>query len=239
LNDPSNFLVRAHSGILAANTVTDALWTFQTTYGLDFVTYHLATTVVGDIDDPFVRTTYPDAWVARYLLNGYVNVDPVVQEGFQRQLPFDWSELEPREEARAFLEDARKHGLGGHGYSVPIADKCRRRALLSVNSCGSALAWEHMLGLWRDEWIELAHLIHSKAIVEIHGKDDPAPQLSPRELECLHWAALGKDYKDVAAIVEISDHTARSYLKSARVKLGCATITAATTKALKYHLISV
>lgn len=238
MNGPSDFLVRAHDGIVAAPTVTDALRAFQTVYGLDFVTYHLAATIVGDIDNPFVRTTYPDAWVARYLLNGYVVVDPVVQEGFQRQLPFDWRELDRPAEAGPFLADAQSHGLGEHGYSIPIADKFRRRALLSVNSCGSAIAWERMLGRWRDEWIELAHLIHSKAIIEIHGEDDPAPQLSPREQECLHWAALGKDYKDVAAIMEISEHTARSYLKSARVKLGCATISAATTKALKYHLIS-
>jgi DNA-binding CsgD family transcriptional regulator len=239
LNDPSDSLVFAHDGIVAASTVTDALQAFQTAYGLDFATYHLAATVVGKIDNPFVRTTYPDAWVARYLLNGYVDVDPVVQEGFQRQLPFDWRELDPLEKAQAFLDDARQFGLGEHGYSIPIADKCRRRALLSVNSCGSTVAWERMQGRCRDEWIELAHLIHSKAVVEIHGEDDPAPQLSPREQECLHWAALGKDYKDVAVILAISEHTARSYLKSARVKLGCATISAATTKALKYHLISV
>ena len=239
MNDPNDLLARAHDGIVAAKTVTDALRAFQTAYGLDFVTYHLASTVVGEIDNPYVRTTYPDAWVARYLLRGFVSVDPVVQEGFQRQLPFDWRELHPPIEALTFLEEARRSGLGEHGYSIPIADRSRRRALLSVNSRASTLAWERMLEHWRDQWIELAHLIHSKAIIEIYGEDDPAPQLSPRELECLHWAALGKDYKDIAMILAISEHTTRSYLKSARVKLGCATISAATTKALKFHLISV
>ena len=231
--------MRAHDGIIAAATVADALRTFQAAYGLDFVTYHLAATTVGPIDNPFVRTTYPEKWVAHYLLNGFVNIDPVVQEGFQRRLPFDWREVDPPAEALAFFEDAHRYGLGDHGYSIPISDKSHRRALLSVNSCASTLAWERMLARSRDEWIELAPLIHSKAIVEIYGEDDQLPRLSPRELECLHWAALGKDYKDVATIMEISDYTARSYLKSARVKLGCATISAATTKALKFHLITV
>lgn len=239
MNDRSDLFVRAHGGIVALSNAADALREFQTVYGLDFVTYHLATTVVGEIDNPFVRTTYPDGWVAHYLLSGYVSIDPVVQEGFQRRLPFDWRDLEPPIEARAFLEDARRYGLGEHGYSIPIADKSRRRALLSVNSRLSTLAWERMLELRRDEWIELAHLIHSKAIVEVYGEDNQLPQLSPRELECLHWAALGKEYKDIALILGLSENTIRSYLKSARVKLGCATISAATTKALKFHLISV
>ncbi|TJW41883.1 MAG: LuxR family transcriptional regulator, partial [Mesorhizobium sp.] len=46
------------------------------------VTYHLAQTAAGNVDAPFVRTTYPAAWVARYLLAGYVKVDPIAREGF-------------------------------------------------------------------------------------------------------------------------------------------------------------
>lgn len=64
-------------------------------------------------------------------------------------------------------------------------------------------------------------------------------ELSPRELECLHWAALGKDYKDIAMILEISEHTTRSYLKSARVKLGCAMIRRRQPRRSNFHLISV
>ncbi|MGO7902732.1 autoinducer binding domain-containing protein, partial [Rhizobium ruizarguesonis] len=78
-------------------------------YGLDFVTYHLAQTIARKIDSPFVRTTYPDYWVSRYLLNSYVKVEPIVKQGFERQLPLDWSEVEPTPEAYAMLVDAQKH----------------------------------------------------------------------------------------------------------------------------------
>ena len=79
-------------------------------------------------------TDTPDAWVSRYLLNSYVKVDPIVKQGFERQLPFDWSEVEPTPEAYAMLVDAQKHGIGGNGYSIPVADKAQRRALLSMNA---------------------------------------------------------------------------------------------------------
>jgi DNA-binding CsgD family transcriptional regulator len=224
--------------IKAASNVDTAIRSLQAAYDVDYVTYHLAQTIMDTIDAPFVRTTYPDAWVSRYLLNGYVKIDPVVREGFLRQLPFDWSEVEPTPEAYALLVDAQKHGLGGNGYSIPVADKARRRSLLSINSGLPADRWQELVASCREEWTELAHLIHGKAVLELYGEHDPVPSLSPREIECLHWTALGKDYKDIALILDISEHTTRDYLKTARFKLGCATLSAATTKAVHLRIIT-
>ncbi|MBB3590169.1 DNA-binding CsgD family transcriptional regulator [Rhizobium sp. BK529] len=224
--------------IKAAENVDASIRIFQAGYAVDYVTYHLAQTIAAKIDSPFVRTTYPDAWVSRYLLNSYVKVDPIVKQGFERQLPFDWSEVEPTPEAYAMLVDAQKHGIGGNGYSIPIADKAQRRALLSINARIPLDDWNTMVKTYRNEWIEIAHLVHRKAIYELHGENDPVPTLSPREIECLHWTALGKDYKDIAVILGISEHTTRDYLKTARFKLGCATISAAASRAVQLRIIN-
>jgi hypothetical protein len=77
-DDESPRLERTFHEIDAALTVQAALEIFQRAYDIDFATYHLAQTVAGVVDAPFVRTTYRDAWVARYLLKGYVKVDPIV-----------------------------------------------------------------------------------------------------------------------------------------------------------------
>ncbi len=228
----------AFEQIKAAANVDAAIRILQAEYGLDFVTYHLAQTIAAKIDSPFVRTTYPDAWVSRYLLNSYVKVDPIVKQGFERQLPFDWSEVEPTPEAYAMLVDAQKHGIGGNGYSIPVADKAQRRALLSLNARIPADEWAELVRRCRNEWIEIAHLIHRKAVYELHGENDPVPSLSPREIECLHWTALGKDYKDISVILGISEHTTRDYLKTARFKLGCATISAAASRAVQLRIIN-
>ena len=100
-NSYSDKFESAFEQIKAAANVDAAIRILQAQYGLDFVTYHLAQTIASKIDSPFVRTTYPDAWVSRYLLNSYVKVDPIVKQGFERQLPFDWSEVEPTPEAYA------------------------------------------------------------------------------------------------------------------------------------------
>ena len=225
--------------LLKLGSVADALHLIQSFYRVDFVTYHLASTVIGDFDAPFVRTTYPDAWVSTYLLNGYVTVDPVAREGFLRQLPFDWRELEVAPEMLLFLENAMRHGIGRFGFSIPISDKVGRRAILSFNWNASAADWEDLVETHRSDWVDLAYLVHQIAVFELHGASDPIPALSPRERECLYWSALGKDYKDIALILGLSHHTTRSYIKSARMKLGCATISAAATLALKLRMITI
>lgn len=223
-----------------ANDVESAVQKLRDGYGLGHVTYHLAQTVAGElqVDAPYVRTTYPPVWVARYLMKGYVHVDPVIKEGLLRSLPFDWSEIEPNEAAITMLMDFQSHGLGAGGYSIPILDKVGRRALLSLNSKPAEANWEAIVIQFKLDWIELAHVLHKKAIFEQFGDDDPAPILSPRELETLHWTAQGKDYKDIALIMGISEHTIRTYMRSARFKLDCGNMSQAVAKAIKLRLIN-
>ena len=237
LDDQSPRLHLAYSEIEACDDVTSALAILQRSYPINHVTYHLSQTAASFVDAPFVRTTYNETWVARYLLRGYVLVDPIVGEGFLRQLPFDWREVEATEAAQEFLLDAVRHGIGRNGFSIPVADKSRR-ALLSINSSASDEEWSDIVADARDEWLELARLIHRKAIFEVFGRHDPIPLLSPREMECLHWLALGNDHKGLALILGLSEHTTRSYLKSARYKLGCLTTTAATARAIQLRLIN-
>lgn len=219
-----------------AKSVQDALQIFQLAYGVDFATYHLALTIVDIIDTPYVRTTYNATWVSRYLLRDYVKIDPVLREGLVRQLPFDWREVEIPQAAHEFLLDAQDHGVGANGYSIPIVDKSRR-ALLSLNSRRAGDEWSATVAQYREEWLELAFLIHHKAIFELYGEHDPIPQLSARELECLHWRALGKDSVDIALMLKLSEHTIRAYLKSARNKLGGGTITYTIARAIQLRLI--
>ncbi len=206
-------------------------------YELTHVTFQLAQTVSSSAVMPYVRTTYPAEWVSRYLLKGYVNLDPVVAAGFERFLPFDWTEIQITPAAAALLQESKDYGLGQSGFSIPIIDKSGRRSLFSANSVLTGCAWRSVPEQHQHEWVKLAHLLHRKAIEEIYGNQDPAPQLGPRELECLQWVAQGKDYKDIAIILQISEHTARSYLKSARHKLNCANLSQAASRAIKLGMI--
>lgn len=230
---------KVYEAIRGSKDVAAAIAVFRDHYDLAHITYHHAQTVPGKmaVDAPFVRTTYPDAWIARYLMKGYVSIDPIVREGLLRSLPFDWSEVEIGPECGALFLDFQAHGLGANGFSIPITDKAGRRALLSLNAHPSETNWAGLVSESRKDWIELAHAVHRKAIHELYGAHDPVPAISPRELETLYWVGQGKEAKDIALILAISEHTVRSYMRSVRFKLDCSNLTQAVAKAVTLRLI--
>ncbi|CAN7522512.1 LuxR family transcriptional regulator [Rhizobium sp. LjRoot254] len=229
---------KVFAAIKASANVESAVNIFRDEYQVANATYHLAQTVTGNVDSPFVRTSYPEKWVARYLMRDYVKIDPIVQEGFARQLPFEWSELEPTPAAYELMMDAIANGVGPFGYSIPVTDKAGRRALFSINNASADEEWINKLTVNRENWAELAHLIHRKAITELHGDKDPLPQLGPREIECLTWTARGKSAKEIAILLGLSEHTTTTYLKSSRFKLVCSNLPEAVTKAIQMRIIN-
>jgi DNA-binding CsgD family transcriptional regulator len=62
-------------------------------------------------------------------------------------------------------------------------------------------------------------------------------KLSDREIEALTWAAQGKTYKDIGAIMNLSNGTIKTYLDASRYKLGAVNVTHAVALAITYGYI--
>jgi len=202
---------------------------------VDHVVYYSAKLEAPTV--PYIRLTYPASWVKRYLQMGYGEVDLVLREGFKRSLPFEWKELQFSSPAEAaFQADALAHGIGPHGYAIPVSSRHGYRGLFVVCSSQSEETWTKFLGSTQAELIQIAHRLHSRVVVEVFGKD--RPHLTAREVECLRWVALGKDATEIAAILNISPHTTRDYLKSVHYKLDCVSSAQAVTKAIRLGLLT-
>jgi len=205
---------------------------------IDFVTYHLGFHEGKQIDTPFVRTNYPAEWVREYLVRNFVELDPVAKAGFQRSLPCLWSDLDwSGSDAQAVAESALAHGIGGAGYMVPVTDRNKRRAMVNYSARGECEPWIEFVKDHTHLLADLAEVLHRHAIVEMYGREDERPALSPREVECLSWVVQGKDAATIALILQISEHTVRDYCKSAKHKLGCATLYQAIHKATLLRII--
>ena len=59
------------------------------------------------------------------------------------------------------------------------------------------------------------------------------PRLTPREKECLQWAAFGKSEWEVSQILGISEHTAEKHLLNAKTKLGASNRVHAVAEAIR------
>jgi LuxR family transcriptional regulator, quorum-sensing system regulator CinR len=119
---------------------------------------------------PYVRLTYPAAWVLRYLQQGYTTIDPISREGGQRILPFDWSEISIKDTKQAsFLQDARSHGIGPHGYSIPL-DERGYKGLFSISFSRSEHEWTHFLQTAENTLVHVAARLHRRVVGEVFGE---------------------------------------------------------------------
>ena len=160
---------------------------------IDHVVYHSSKLGANPSDPqrgPYIRLTYPASWTLRYLQMGYADVDPVLREVFRRTLPFDWSELTIESEAEAsFLADAASHGIGPHGFSIPVVSKHGHRGHFGISFSRSEGEWSNFLATSRSTLIEIANRLHRRVILEVFRED--GPPLTTRELECLALGGAG------------------------------------------------
>ena len=229
-------LVEAFSIIENTPEIQAAVCKLRELLNVDHVVYNSSKLGGSPSTDPYIRLTYPASWIARYLQMQYADVDPILREGFRRILPFKWSEVAARNAAEAsFLADAASHGVGPHGYSIPVLSKHGHRGLFGVSSSRPEQEWARFLADTQSTLIQIANRLHHRVVVEVFGED--RPHLTMRERECLRWIALGKDTSEIGIILNISPHTARDYLKSVRYKLDCVTSAQAASKAIKLGLL--
>ncbi|MGR3495704.1 helix-turn-helix transcriptional regulator [Citreimonas sp.] len=210
---------------------------FRDFYGINHVVYHW----VNSAGEQYGCGTYDDVWVDRYLEKGYLRVDPVIQGCYQKFHPIDWKRLDwSSKAARAFLQDAIAHGVGNQGFSIPIRGPNGQYALFTVSHICSDEDWEEFTTTNRRDLILIAHCFNQVALQLEPGRaPDQGQPLSPREVEAMTMLAIGLSRAQAADKLQISEHTLRVYVESARFKLGALNTTHAVARALSRGLIVV
>ena len=193
------------------------------------------------------EATYSPEWKARYFLKQYIRIDPVVAQGVNALLPFDWQELEMTPAAAAFFADAQNHGVGGRGVSIPVRNRRNSCALVSLTSDMDREEWEDFKRQNMMRLQLLSALIDSAAAMygklpdsaaPMSGRGPAAPvKLSKREEQCLLWAARGKTYQETAEILGISFGSVKTHLDTARHKLHCLNLTHAVAVAIATEVL--
>jgi DNA-binding CsgD family transcriptional regulator len=190
-----------------------------------------------DPDTPLLIANYSPTWRARFVAARYDKVDPIGATARVERLPFHWraSDYDGRcsRVQRQMFDEAAEFGLT-QGITVPIRHNHGRVTTMTMVTDGAATSFSHNVEQNR-------HLIH---LVALHfdanitgrsglGAGGVAPKLSPREIECLCWAARGKSTFETAAILVIARRTVVFHLENAKRKLGVATTRQAIVEALR------
>lgn len=176
-------------------------------------------------------SNYPTAWTSHYMANGYEKIDPVLDRAGQTREPFQWGrEYGYRQlcgQQIQLLEEAAHFGIRC-GFTIPIHDPLSRIAAVTFAADDCHAKFARCVEKHQSLLQLLAILFHSRARLSL------APErcvtgivLSPREYECLEWAAKGKSAWEIGCILNISRRTAAFHLENAKSKLGVRTISQA------------
>ena len=208
--------------------------------GLSHLVYHAVSVPAFEKSNALLLLTYDDAWVQRYVQRDYFEIDPVVRAGRSGFLPIDWIAVEHHtKEARHFFAEAESYGVGRHGITLPIRGPAGERALFTINANVKDEHWYR----WRYSYVRdvqfLAQHFHDRAM-RLAGLRDirTLRPLARREKQCLEGIIRGRAAGQIADALNVSLSAVHAYLRTARIKLECATVEQAVAKAIRLDIVS-
>lgn len=187
----------------------------------------------------FVLSGYPASWRQIYEQQGYAATDPTVAHCLASSLPLVWSSHsfeDPR--VMAFMEHARQYGLRS-GLTVPLHSSNLQTGLLSLVSEAEQI--DEDAGRMAHAQLFATYLHEAaRSLVEKDAKlQNKESHLTPREKECLSWAAAGKSSWEISQILATSERTVNFHIGNVMQKLRVATRSHAIASALARGLIQV
>lgn len=203
----------------------------------------------GRVPTSFVRpqliiiSGYNQAWWDRYNEQQYLKIDPIVEYCSSNIVPLQWHSLNADKHEnrtiRQLMNECTEFGLNS-GLSFPIHTPHGEFAMLSFASGEKPEETNSLLNYATPHLMQLAYHIHDAVmrIFRSQHKIDETIQLTPRETQCLLWAAEGKTSDETAEILNISESTVRFHLNNAARKLNVHTRRHAIARAICLGLIS-
>ncbi|WP_439271652.1 helix-turn-helix transcriptional regulator [Pseudochrobactrum sp. HB0163] len=214
----------------------------------------------GDVGSETLKTvvsTAPADWVVHYAAKNYFDIDPLFHQSWsdaQDDRKISITEIYEEEQSvpalQSFVNDIRAHkfadlfalvtqNLNSHGvaYSIFGFDSPRN------HNHNKPMHADDLIRLLEKDLQWAAMQLQNAVVAETnthagHKKDVQAlVALTPREVDCLKWAARGKTDGEIAEILNIARWTVVTYLQNAKIKLGCANRTSAVAVAMSLGII--
>ena len=185
-------------------------------------------------DAPELISNYPVAWTDHYLREHYERVDPGIVQALTATEPFEWGqEFTAKRLSKpqcALLDEAAQFRIRC-GFTVPVLDSRGPVAAVTFATDERRPAFQRCIEQNRSVLQLMATYFHAHARRRLSiNRVIDGIALSPRELECLEWAAQGKSAWEIGRLLDISRRTAAFHLDNAKMKCAVSTICQAVAK---------
>jgi DNA-binding CsgD family transcriptional regulator len=183
---------------------------------------------------PRLISNYPTAWTTQYLNGNYERFDPVITQALRRTEPFEWGaetgSFPSTSQQREMFDEAAKYGIR-YGFTVPIHQGRLPIAAVSFAADERRPQFERRIKE-HDRVLQLMAMYFHAHVRRRFSPDRTigGVSLSPREFECLGWAAQAKSAWEIGRILGITRRTAAFHLENAKAKLGVHSICQAVAR---------
>lgn len=214
-------------------------------YGFDGLSYIVARNDAEATTGQIAWSTHPAAWPALYRRAGYAAVDPRLTHTRHRVTPYLWdAETSVGDvNANGFVRDAARFGIRS-GVVISLHDGVSGHVALTFDSAvrvPSEARRETVLASLGDLTL-IAMALHegvlswrvAKATVRRNG----APKLTPRECDCLKFAARGMTSADIGTKLSVTERTVNFHFGQLRRKLGALNRPEAIAKGLTLGFVT-
>jgi DNA-binding CsgD family transcriptional regulator len=229
-NDSSldRYLLQITSAIGSREDLAPVILSIIAEFGFEHFAYAVDTASHPNRDSrTFVWTTMPWQWMAEYDQKAYMEIDPRITMTWGRNAPLVWdaTEFAERPKLAGFFSDAARYGTRS-GVAIGFSDPAYSRIGFFYNSPISPVgprrraAINSRLG----DLMVFSARFHDLFVANYLDKNNllglPGIPLSPRERECLGYAARGMTSADIGAKLGISERTANFHFSNIVSKLG-------------------
>lgn len=191
---------------------------------------------------PYVLSSFPTSWITPRPELIAADSDVAIARCRDTSTPFVWTSKFSDEEldrvCPSFFRHPSNFGLGA-GINVPVHGLGCQWSMLSFATPGhlrSGRALLHQMG----SIVLLASLAHQAAReLALRSVGEPKQQLTPREAECLRWAAHGKTGWEISRLLGITERTVIFHMDNAVRKLGVSGRRQAVARAIALNLIAI
>ncbi len=197
------------------------------------------------LESAFVRSNYSAAWRERYDAEKLAYVDPTVSHCLVSSLPIVWEPDTFNGDAsqRAFYEEACGYGIRS-GITFPIHGPGGEFGVLSFASDSLPDAdFDEQVGRYMADLSLIRDYAFESSLKFVKpaappAPAEPAPRLTPRELEVLKWVMAGKSSWEISKITSCSEATVNFHIGNVRQKFKVNTRQQALVKAIALGILT-
>ncbi|MER9871026.1 LuxR family transcriptional regulator [Mesorhizobium sp. M0136] len=194
---------------------------------LDLLTFAYLSLPSQPSGKPRLISNYPSRWTTQYLRNRYEKLDPVVLRARFGGDPFLWGsdlcgiKMSPAQQQ--LFDEAAQFSIRC-GLTIPIVDLRGCIAAITFAADEPNPAFLRVAERYEQALQLLATCFHTCVRRKLPGdRTVDGISLTPREYECLQWAARGKSGWAIGRILGVKPRTVAFHLDNAKKKLGVRT----------------